>query len=219
MMAILSTDTLHGLALSRLELIEQGTSLDPLERSLIAVGLASSVTSLDRSAIDHSISVALAAGASVEQIQEVVTLVSGLGVHSLMATSAVIARLAVAYGWNGTAALDERQTGLWTKYVGDDPYWAKFMAAMPGFLEALIRLSPNQFEAFFTYCQLAWKTRAVRARTKELVALACDATPAHRFAPGFLLHLDNAIAIGVGRQAILETLRMAADAPAHDGFA
>ena len=218
-MTNVTIDALRDLAKRRLEAVDDGEALAPLERSLIAVGLAASVTSLDPSAIDRAISDAFAAGASVDQIQEIVTLISALGVHSLMATSATIARLAVGTGWNPAKRLDDRQAALWDKYVGDDPYWATFRQAMPDFLESLIRLSPDQFEAFFTYCQLPWKSNAVRARTKELVALACDATPAHRFRPGFLLHLDNAIAIGIGRRAIMETLAMAADAPAHPGFA
>ena len=218
-MTDVAIDVLRDLAQRRLETVDDGEALTLIERSLIAVGLTASVTSLDAAAIDRAISEAFAAGATVEQVQEIVTLISALGVHSLMATSATIARRAVRTGWNPAKRLDDRQAELWDKYVGDDPYWAKFRDAMPDFLESLIRLSPDQFEAFFTYCQLPWKSNAVRARTKELVALACDATPAHRFRPGFLLHLDNALAIGVGRRAIMETLAMAADAPAHRGFA
>ena len=218
-MTNVAIDGLRDLAHRRLEMVDDGEALTLLERSLIAVGLAASVTSLDAAAIDRAISEAFAAGATVDQVQEIVTLISALGVHSLMATSATIARLAAGNGWTHAKELDNRQSQLWDKYIGDDPYWTTFREAMPGFLESLIRLSPDQFEAFFTYCQLPWKSNAVRARTKELVALACDATPAHRFRPGFLLHLDNAIAIGVGRRAIMETLAMAADAPAHRGFA
>lgn len=217
-MADVMIETLNELAQRRLESVDEGAALSPLEQSLIAVGLAASVFSLDAAAIERTMSGAFAAGATVEQVQEIVTLVSALGVHSLMATSVTIVRLAVAHGWIRQEKLDDRQTRLWAKFVGDDPYWATFRNAMPGFLESLIRLSPDQFEAFFTYCQLPWKTSAVRARTKELVALACDATPAHRFVPGFLLHLENAILIGVGRGAILETLRMAANASTHRGF-
>jgi alkylhydroperoxidase/carboxymuconolactone decarboxylase family protein YurZ len=58
----------------------------------------------------------------------------------------------------------------------------------------------------------------VRARTKELVALACDASPTHRFRPGFRVHLKNAILLGVGRRAIEQTLDIAAAAPGHGGW-
>ena len=76
-----------------------------------------------------------------------------------------------------------------------------------------------QFSAFFDYCAVPWKSGRVRAVLKELIAMACDATPAHRFGPGFRLHLRNAIALGAGRRAVMETLEIAAAAPAHDGWA
>ncbi|GAC1577537.1 MAG: hypothetical protein NVS3B5_09670 [Sphingomicrobium sp.] len=210
---------LRKLADLRLELVADGDVLSELESCLIKVGIAAAVTSLNRAEIDSAIESAFAAGASSAQIQEIVTLVSGLGVHSLMAACTSIARIGADYGWDGEAELDEEQANLWDCYVGDDVYWTNFRAKIPGFLEALIRLSPNQFEAFFTYCKLPWAGRSVPARTKELVALACDATQAHRFGPGFLLHLENAISIGVGRLAIGAALDLARAAPAHDGYA
>lgn len=218
MSAPVAVGDLRLLAQQRLATVEAGGSLDSLERSLVALGIASSVTSLDEVAVERAIGDAFAAGASVAQVQEIVTLVSALGVHSLMATAATIARLAADHGKALATDLDERQSALWQRLVGDDPYWMGFRTAMPGFLEALIRLSPAQFEAFFSYCQLPWIERAVRARTKELVALACDATPAHRFKPGFVLHLENAIALGVGRRSIIEVIDMASAAPMHEGF-
>lgn len=217
-MSSLTCEELAELARSRLETVAEGEPLDAFDTAMIELGLAASVTALDRDAIAFGVEKAFAAGASAVQVQEIVTLVSGLGVHSLMATSALIARVATAHGWDQTGALGEEQEALWRRHVGDDPYWIEFRAAMPGFLEALVRLSPAQFEAFFAYCKLPWTTRSVPARTRELVALACDATPAHRFAPGFLLHLDNAIKIGVGRRAILAALDLARHAPVHRGY-
>lgn len=218
MSALVTVARLRRHAQERLARVDEGDALDVLERALVALGIATSVTSLDQDAIDDSIGAAFAAGASVAQVQEIVTLVSALGVHSLMATAATIERLAAAHGREVRTDLDEQQSAMWQRLVGEDPYWAGFRAAMPDFLEALIRLSPEQFEAFFSYCQLPWTARAVRAQTKELVALACDATPAHRFKPGFILHLENAIALGVGRRSIIEVLDMAAAAPIHRGF-
>ena len=217
-MDTITADGLTILARDRTAGIDVGESLTPLERALIELGVAVSVTSLDRRAIDRAIEASLEVGASTVQIQEVVSLVSGLGVHSLMASAAAIVAAATNRGHDFSQPLDARQRRLWNSNVGDDPYWAGFDNAMPGFLDALIRLSPDQFEAFFIYCAVPWKGRSVRARTKELTALACDATAAHRFLPGFLLHLDNAIAIGVGRQAIMETLDIAEAAPRHTGI-
>ncbi|MNG36489.1 hypothetical protein D3C84_1235290 [compost metagenome] len=69
------------------------------------------------------------------------------------------------------------------------------------------------------YCAVPWKTAALRAYLKELISLAVDAAPSHRFMPGLRLHLANAVQLGVGRKAILQALAIASDAPLHRGIA
>ena len=154
------------------------------------------------------------------QIQEIISLVSGLGVHSLMVSARRLAELAAA---RGDALLDQPldadRQALWDRYIGNDPYWVAFEQDVPGFLDALIRLSPVQFKAFHDYCAVPWKSGSVRALTKELAALATDASPTHRYMPGFRMHLRNALKLGAGRKAILETLAIAAAAPWHRGVA
>src|SRR5690606_39577305 len=125
------------------------------------------------------ISKACSVGANAEQIQEVVSLISGLGVHSLMITSATI--LAKSEGGSDRPPFTEMQQGLWDKYVGEDPFWAGFEIHFPDFLESMLRLSPDQFVAFFDYCAVPWKSGTVRAGLKELIAMASDATTTHRF--------------------------------------
>lgn len=197
--------------------IDDGPRLDSFAIALIRVGVAVSVTTLDRSATDRAVTEAFREGATAQQVQEIVSLISGLGVHSLMISATSILAAANAAGESLAAPLTEEQRNLWDKRVGDDPFWSGFEREMPGFLDAMLRLSPAQFEAFFDYCAVPWKSGSVRARVKELVALASDATPTHRFLPGFRVHLANAISLGVGRVAIREALDIAAAAPLHTG--
>jgi hypothetical protein len=213
----LTVSDLRALARESTTLLAEGASLSPFEKALLHVGLTASVTALDRSAASAAIDAAFAAGASSQQVQEVVSLVSGLGVHSLMMTAPMIIAAATRAGESAGGPLTVEQQKLWGRYVGEDPFWESFECEMPGFLEAMLRLSPDQFAAFFEYCAVPWKSGAVRARIKELVAMAVDATPAHRFLPGFRLHLANAIALGVGRLAIDEALDLAEAAPSHSG--
>lgn len=193
-----------------------GEPLDSVGVSLIELGVAVSVTSLDRKLIERTIASAFAAGASAQQIQEVVSLVSGLGVHSLMIAAPMI--LAQSGEVDGRARpLDPRQKALWDQYVGTDPFWAEFEGELPGFLDAMLRLSSEQFVAFFDYCAVPWRSGSVPAQIKELIAMASDATPTHRFLPGFRIHLRNAIKLGAGRAAILSALDIAAAGPVHVG--
>lgn len=194
-----------------------GAPLDALTRSLIALGLRASVTTLDGEGMRPAMADAFSAGASAIQIQEVIALVSGLGVHSLMVTALPLYEAAVLRGEISPGPLDAERQTLWDTHVGEDPYWDAFEAEMPGFLDALLRMSPAGFKGFFDYCAIPWAENTVRARAKELIALACDACPSHRFLPGLRLHIRNALKLGVGAVAIRETLALAAAAPTHKG--
>lgn len=193
-----------------------GQPLPPTARLLIQVGVCASVTSLETGALVKSMDDALAGGVSGAEIQEIIALVSGLGVHSLMlAAPLLVQRLAPAN--EELPPLSEEQRNLWDRYIGHDPYWAAFQEEFPGFLESLLRLSTDGFRAFHDYCAVPWLSGHVKALTKELAALASDATPTHRFLPGMRLHLRNALKLGAGQLAIRETLAIAAAAPQHEG--
>jgi alkylhydroperoxidase/carboxymuconolactone decarboxylase family protein YurZ len=219
-MEITSINSLRALATDALSGRENGSPLDPLSRSLISLGLATSCTALDRAAMNAAIDAALDSGASVDQIEEVIALVSGLGVHSLMTSQAAVLDAARARGLLGDdGPLDPDRQKLWDKYVGDDPFWIGFERELPGFLKSMLILSPDIFTAFFAYCAVPWKIGKVRAVTKELIAMASDASPTHIYGPGFRIHLGNAIALGASRAQIGEALDLAAAAPHHRGVA
>ncbi|MDE2301231.1 MAG: carboxymuconolactone decarboxylase family protein [Sphingomonadales bacterium] len=217
-MTAIDLAALHEEARARAAACPEGTPLDPAAAALIALGVAASVTALDRDAIGRTIAGAFDAGASVAQVQEVLALVSGLGVHSLMASAGAVLDEAARRGLVvADAPLDAEREALWQRHVGSDPFWTGFAREVPGFLDSLLRLSPDIFTAFFDYCAVPWRSGTVRAATKELVAMACDACPSHRFRPGLRLHLANAIKLGVGRRAIGQALDIAAAAPEHSG--
>lgn len=194
-----------------------GRPLSGLEASLIKLGVAVSVTSLNPSGIDEAIGQAFREGATPQQVQEVISLISGLGVHSLMATSVKVVDQARVAGFDIDADLDAEQQELWDRHVGDDPFWTGFGEQLPGFLRAMLLLSKDQFTAFFDYCAVPWKSGTIRAQLKELIAMASDATPTHRFLPGFRLHLANALKLGATREQIEGALAVAASAPEHIG--
>ena len=198
--------------------LADGEALDTLSAALVALAVAVSVTSLDRARINDAIRAAMGAGATIAQVQEIIALVSGLGVHSLMVSSvAVLDEAAKRRLADPDAPRDSERQRLWEKHVGGNPFWLGFSEELPGFLDAMLRLSPEIFVGFFDYCAIPWRSGTVRARVKELAALACDAAPSHRFRPGFRVHLKNAIKLGVGRVAIFQALDIAAAAPEHRG--
>jgi alkylhydroperoxidase/carboxymuconolactone decarboxylase family protein YurZ len=215
---MVTLDDVKAEALICLGAVEQGDGLDPQTAALIGLAVHACAATLDNEGSELFAARALDAGANGAQIHEVLLLISGLGVHTLIEGSLCVARLLRARGdADMTAPLDDQRARLWEKYVGDAPYWNEMEKQAPGFLDALLRLCPEGFEAFFNYCAVPWKTGALRALTKELVSIAVDAMPAHRYLPGLRLHLANAVQLGAGRAAILQTLDIAASAPPHRG--
>lgn len=146
-------------------------------------------------------------------------MIAGLGVHSLMLTSSLITEAARLADADGVIVFTQQEQQIWDDRVGNDPFWHRMEDELPGFLRSMLKLSPAQFEAFFDFCAVPWQTRTVSARTKELLAMASDAMPSHRFMPGFKLHLANAIKMGASRAAIKDCLELAAGAPSHIGVA
>lgn len=198
--------------------IEEGDGLTDGNAALVRLGLASSPTCLDSDAIEQACVDALAAGVAGRALHEVVVLVSGLGIHSLMHASGRIARLRTQAGEKALEdGLPSEAEAIWQRRVGEDGYWRKFEEFVPDFLKSLLLQSPSAFDAFFDYCALPWRDRTLTALQMELISLAVDCCPTHRFRPGFRLHLHNAIKLSAGRKAILETLEIAAGAPGHSG--
>jgi alkylhydroperoxidase/carboxymuconolactone decarboxylase family protein YurZ len=199
-----------------LEPVPDGPDLDDLSAAQIRLAVHASVCTLDPAGIEDATRRALDAGAAPEQIHETLVLVSALGVHTLMEGTR---RLSAILRERGTPAapLDEDRASLRTRMQGDDPYWTDFDREVPGFLDALLEHSPDAYQAFFGYCALPWRSGTVPGRLKELIAMACDATPTHRYLPGVRLHLTNAVRLGAGRIAVRRALDIAAAAPSHPG--
>jgi len=219
-MSYTSLAELRQLAEQKTTDIEEGDALDSLSAALIALAVSMAVTSIDARRIDTDIAAAFDAGASLEQVQEIVALTSGLGVHTLMIGCVPVIEAARKRGLvQPDEPLDAKRQALWDKHVGDDPFWKAFSEELPGFLMAMLRMSPDLFVGFFEYCAVPWKTRTVSPHVKELAALACDAAPSHQFGPGFRVHLANCIKLGIGSRAIMQALDIGASAPPHQGYA
>ena len=195
---------------------DEGQGLDNLTRELVGYAVHASVTTLDFGEGDRYAARALDLGATPGQLHEVLVLVSGLGVHTLMEGSRSLATLLRNRGQE-LPAMDDARTGLLERYVGSARFWRVFESHVPGFLDALLRLSPAGFEGFMRYGALPSQTKQLEPVVKEIISVAVDALPTHRYMPGLRLHLAYALALGSGRSALLEAIDIAAAAPAAPG--
>jgi alkylhydroperoxidase/carboxymuconolactone decarboxylase family protein YurZ len=194
-----------------LEEVEDGEDLDPTQVLLINVALHTSAMALDADGAREWIGRALEAGVTSDQVQEVITLISGMGVHAFFEASRALAeRAAPAGGWG---PFDPERQAIWDRRIASTKYWTTMQEELPGFLESLLRMSPDAFEAFIDYVGLPFRSRHVSMITKELIGMAADACPAHIYLPGMRMHLRNAVRLGAGRVAIRHTMQIAAASP------
>ena len=206
---------LHAAARGLLAQAPPGQPLTALDRTLVEYAIATSVTTLDLAAGRRRAETALDLGATPGQLQEVLTLVSGLGVHTLMEGSRDLADIIARRG--GLPAVDPARRELRDRLLRPDSYWQCFEQPVPGFLDALLRLSPEAFEGFISYGSLPARTRQLPAVLRELISVAVDALPNHRYLPGLRLHLANAVRLGAGRAELLEAIDLAGAAPPPPG--
>jgi alkylhydroperoxidase/carboxymuconolactone decarboxylase family protein YurZ len=206
-------------ALPLIQNLEEGEALTEQAKALIGLAVRASATVLDMDGARRFAEQALDHGVTAAQLHETLVLVSGLGAHTLMEGSRTVAQLLRERQDPAIARPpDERQQEIWQARVGNSPYWKQFESQVPGFLESLFRLSPEAFEAVLDYCALPWRTTALDPLTKELISIAVDASPTHRYLPGMRLNLGNAAALGAGKTAVLQTLDIAAESPPHRGI-
>jgi alkylhydroperoxidase/carboxymuconolactone decarboxylase family protein YurZ len=195
---------------------EEGLGLDEVTRALVGYAVCASVTTLDLRTGEHYAGRALDLGATAAQLHEVLVLVSGLGVHTLMEGSRSLAALLRDRG-SDLPGIDGTREALRERYLGSSRYWTVFESHVPGFLDAILRLSPAGFEGFMRYGAIPSQTKQLEPVVKEIISVAVDALPTHRYMPGLRLHLANALALGSGRRALLEAIDIAAAAPAAPG--
>src|SRR3546814_3053498 len=82
----------------RLADVPDGDGMDPLDAALVRLAASVSDTCLDSEAIDEAVVAALESGATAAPVQEVVALVPGLGVHSILASATVVLQRAAERG-------------------------------------------------------------------------------------------------------------------------
>jgi alkylhydroperoxidase/carboxymuconolactone decarboxylase family protein YurZ len=197
--------------------LPDGDPLDALARALVQFGLRICVTTLDVDGAAEWAARALDAGASPEALEEIAVYISGVGMHALIEGTRVLARVLEGRG-EPLPERDPEREALWDRYRATGSFWRAFDANVPGFLEPLLRLSPEGFAGFMEFGAIPARTGHAEGLVKELIAVAADATPAHRYLPGLRAHLQNAIRLGAGRIAVLEVLDLAAAMPEHRGI-
>lgn len=176
-------------------------------------------TTLDLAGAQERLEVALDADVTPEQIQEALILVSGIGIHGLIGTAGLVAdtlkRRSLA-GFDGD--LTVAQQAALEEAGGGGARESRISAVAPEFLPNLVRLSPEAtVRAVLEYRAAPWQGTALSEVERELIGIAVDAMPSHRFLPTLRMHVRRALDLGVGIRQLTAVLDIAAAAPPHRG--
>jgi alkylhydroperoxidase/carboxymuconolactone decarboxylase family protein YurZ len=178
-------------------------ALDPLTHEYIGISVNAATTHLYEPALRAHVRNALALGADLEDIIEVLELTSVLGTHT-----ATFAMPLLADELQTPDALDERQNDIKQRFLADRGMWRPF-------LEDMLKLDPELLEAYIEFSTVPWKRGRLSRKVKELIYIAIDASPTHLYETGTHMHIQNALAAGATQQEIIEVLELIAQLGIH----
>jgi alkylhydroperoxidase/carboxymuconolactone decarboxylase family protein YurZ len=190
----------------RLKNAAEGTGLlEPRLRELVGLAVNGAVTHLHEPAMRAHIRAALEAGATTEQIMEVLQLISVLGIHAcslgISSLQDEMNKADIALPAALQAALTPRQERIKEDFTRDRGYWSERW-------ETLLRLDAEFFEGYCGYSSHPWKTGSLAPKERELMYIAIDASTTHLYDPGLRVHYRNALRYGATMEEILEVLKL-----------
>lgn len=196
-----------------------GADLDGPTAALVELAVRACATTLDLPGTRECLRRALDAGVTGEQVQEMLVLVSGIGIHSLIATSGIVAdELREREHPCLVGELDVERSERWNSVLDGSGREARIAAIAPDFWPNLVCLSPEEtVQAVMDYRAAPWFGTTLSMLQRELVGIAVDSMPSHRFLPTLRMHVLRAWDLGAGRAAVRQVLSIAAAAPEHRG--
>ncbi|MBN9606557.1 MAG: carboxymuconolactone decarboxylase family protein [Actinomycetales bacterium] len=181
---------------------ERGGRLSPKVRALVGLVLAAAVTHLSTERMRRRMREALDAGASPEEIIEVLVVAATVGVHGMNAD--VLAEVLAERGSpEASAELAEHQVRIRDEYVAVRGYWRDF-------LDETLRLAPEFLETYLEFSGAPWRVGVLEPKVREFLYLAFDTAPTHLHMTGLRIHMNNALDHGASVGEIVEVMALAA---------
>ena len=177
-----------------------GRHLDDKIRAFIRVSLNASVTHLSAERTREAIRDALDAGATREELVEVLMVASTVGIHGMNAD--VLAGALAEQRSHPAPQLTERQESIREQYRRTRGYWREF-------LNDTLRLAPEFLAAYLDFSGAPWEVGVLDPKVREFLYLAFDTSPTHLHLTGLRIHIDNALSYGASPEEIIEVMELA----------
>jgi alkylhydroperoxidase/carboxymuconolactone decarboxylase family protein YurZ len=147
---------------------------------------------------------AIAAGATRDEVLEVLALTSTIGIHSCNCGVPVLLEelAAVGQGPDTGAPLTARQEEVKAEFTEARGYWNEFW-------DGLLRLDVEFFAAYSSFSAYPWRYGTLEPKVRELIYTAFDTSATHMYEPGLRQHIRNALALGATGAEIAEVIELA----------
>ncbi|GAA3884431.1 hypothetical protein GCM10022381_28260 [Leifsonia kafniensis] len=177
--------------------------LDDKSRQLVHLSVAANAAHLYAPGTKRHVRAALAAGASTEEILEVLQLAGTLGIHAMNVGAPIFNEILQERGDADPAApLSQRQELLKKQFETNRGFWTDDF-------EQILRLDPDLFEAYRSYSSLPWLSGVLEPKLKEFIYISFDVAATHLHRIGIEVHLRNALRHGATTAEIVEVMEIA----------
>lgn len=170
------------------------------EMQLIAVGLNAAITNLDATALRRHIRAALGAGATREELLEVLKMAAVLALHAMSLGAPMLIEEAERANRKPAAAMPSASTPACDqmKAIGQwNEAWNPFYELDPIWTDAMISAGTG----FYT-------NGVLTPKFVELISVAFDASVTHMYAPGTRRHIKAALAMGASIEEVMTVLKL-----------
>ncbi|MGN6502011.1 MAG: carboxymuconolactone decarboxylase family protein [Pseudolysinimonas sp.] len=182
---------------------QRGGHLDAKARALIALTVDAATTHLQAPGIRHHIGAALRAGATPQEVMEVLECTATLGIHAMNVGVPVLVEVLAEKGLRTEPApLDDNQERIKAAFTRDRGYWNPTW-------DEMLELTPDLFEAYTAFSSHPWLHGTLSPMMREFVYIAFDTSATHLYRVGLKLHIENALGYGATPQQILEVMEIA----------
>lgn len=181
----------------------QQNHLDDKTKEFIFIAVDSAATHLYAPGIRQHVKAALAAGATQEEIMEVLECTSTLSIHAMNVGVPILLEVLAERGERtAPAQLDDYQERLKAEFTAQRGYWNPTW-------DELLEVDPRLFDAYTEFSSVPWRHGHLAPLTKELIYIAFDTSATHLYRVGLKLHIENALGLGATPQQILEVMEIA----------
>jgi alkylhydroperoxidase/carboxymuconolactone decarboxylase family protein YurZ len=184
---------------------QEAGALTPRMKELVLLALHATVTSLHADGVRRHVARALEAGATEQDILDVLITIVGAANHALyFAVPVLLRELELANHPDAVLpGASAEADAVKAEFIRSRGFWNAQR-------DVIVRLMPDYFSALSQLTLEPWQKGTLTAKERELVCIAIDSTVTHMYEPGLVIHIRQAVKNGATRQEILEVFHLVA---------